>query len=34
MEADNLAKVAFVDKLVNEQIKVQYIPIINIPKVH
>ena len=33
MEADNLARVASTDDLIGDQIKVQYIPSIDIPKV-
>ena len=34
MEADNLATVASTNELVDNQIKVQYIPRINVPEVH
>ena len=34
MEADSLAKVTSVDKLVDNQIKVQYILSIDVPEVH
>ena len=34
MEANNLAKAASADELVDDQIKVQYIPSIELPKVH
>ena len=34
MEADSLAKVTSVDKLVDNQIKVQYILSVDVPEVH
>ena len=34
MEVEVLAKTAFVDELVGDQIKVQYIPSIDVPEVH
>ena len=33
IEADSLAKTAFVDSNINEQVRVQYIPSIDVPKV-
>ena len=34
MEADNLAKATSTDELMDDQIKVQYIPCINVPDMH
>ena len=34
MEADDLAKTAFADEMMSDQIKIQYIPSIDIPEVH
>ena len=34
MEANSLAKAAFVNEMVGNQIKVQYVPSIDVPKVN